>query len=344
MTDLIPNKYEAKLRGLFLGILEKEGPTVALQKWNDFFPGGAAQDQSALEELLGVPAGSLSPLYVGTTPGPSPSPQPGPVPAPTGDWRDKLNRPMKFFDFPAYRLSEVPRDQIRPWLTTMIRDLGVTGPEIEFCGSDPIHEYNTKKPTDGFNLVASYNRQFEAMHYVLPIVRELGGVTNVKIIQANWSQPKIVSQRNGSDQWAFDLGFRFAQEFGSANILVLNRNETDSRFPESIGAAIRAGLIAGGFPEAQLIDYAKDGPGGFWEHHPKDISAIKDGDHRLLNVSDNGDMIEILYGNDWKNGGHPNTSRIQEYARRCKALGTSCSIYSFRGAVDPVGLKAYAQA
>lgn len=74
MTDLIPNKYEALLRNAFLAIIQAEGPSVALQKWNNFWPGGPKQDQAALEELLGVKPGQLALLYTGEVPGPAPTP------------------------------------------------------------------------------------------------------------------------------------------------------------------------------------------------------------------------------------------------------------------------------
>lgn len=87
MTDLIPNKWEKYLYGALVAKLKETNDLAAtLQFWNDLWPGGPKQDQAALEELLKVPAGSLSPLYPSAPvepTSPSPAPQPAPIPPPS---------------------------------------------------------------------------------------------------------------------------------------------------------------------------------------------------------------------------------------------------------------------
>ena len=324
MTDLIPNKYEALLRNLFLGIVQAEGPAVALQKWNDFFPGGPKQDQAALEELLNVKPGTLAVLYTGApTPEPTPSPEPGPGPIETNDWRDKLRRPMCFADGPHYTAQNIPREQLRPWLAA-IRDQGLTGFGYEMCGEDPIQEYITKQVTPHVNVAGVYDTAFDFLADVLPICAEFGLIINIKVTQANWSWPAKMTE-----QFWFNQGLRLARLTGGRNCIVMPVNETDSRTPDSVRAAIKAGLLEGGFPLSQMVGYLQKGDHGFLEHHPKSMDHLKDGDHTVINLPDNGDMIRYLYGDNWKQGGVANQQRIVLFTKKFKGLGTSGGDYSF---------------
>lgn len=301
----------------------------------------SAQKQQLAEQIWNQ-------YFAGTQPAPAPTPNPGTPPTPppaSSAWQTKLQGQMLYYGAPDYFFHYTGAAEARRFCTA-IRDAGLTGPEFEFSGQPVVDEYNGKKYTP--DLDALYKAAFDSFANYLGACRELGLVCNVKFLNSNQS---FANTRN--DAWWKAKAAEFVRRFGPANIIVLPLNETDSRnwfartfaaprTRSSIGTAIRAGLIEGGMPKAQLIGYGSKGDNGFLEHHPQksDASDLKGGGHTTINCTDSGKPIAFLYGSDWRNGGKPNTANITAYAKRVKASGTSGAIYSFHRATDYTGLAA----
>lgn len=326
----IPDHLEPAVRAILQDWVNAVGVEGAWARLLAIVKGDEKLAAEIVAELFG---GSMPPV-----PAPAPAPTPGPAEPPSGEWTGIIRRPMCFFDAPAYYWHVIEPGQVRPWLM-MMRDGGITGPEIEFSGPDPVREYIERRPTSAYDIAAWYQKAFEYWAVWIPVLRELGMVANVKFTQSNWSQPGKMS-----DQWWFDLAKQFAQRFGPTNMLVLPVNETDPRVRGSIRSAIQAGLLDGGFQKWQLVGYTNKGDLGFVENHPANFDKIVSGDHTRLQIPDNGSMIELLYGSNWRHGGSPNTGNIQKYITLCRQKNTSTGIYSFRREPDVLGLQAVAQA
>jgi hypothetical protein len=252
---------------------------------------------------------------------PEPTPVSGPVPEQT--WTAPLSRQMCFFDYPAYFGLLMPRVHVMPWLG-IIREAGLTGPEIELAGPDVVDEYINRHPTPNYDFESWYDHAEDEMAFIMPIVRSLGLVVNLKFTQSNWSQ---VQKR--TPKWWSSRAKRFAVRIGPENIICLAVNETDPRVNESYRYAIEEGLLAGGFQKWQLVSWNTKRDLGFVENHPRTMDHIQGSDHRRLQIPDNGDMIYTLFGKNWRQGGTPNSANISKYIQRCKAAGTSTGIYSF---------------
>lgn len=333
----IPDHLEPAVRAILQDWVNAVGVDGAWARLLAIVKGDEKLAREIVEELFP----STMPVPAPVEP-PAPSPSPTAAPVPSGDWSRHLERQMTFYDAPAYYWWMIPDSQVRPWLM-MIRDAGCTGPEMELCGADPVNEYINRRATSGYDILSWYRTAFARFAIWNPILAELGMVANIKFTQANWSAPAAQSKRTGSDQWAFNLAVEFMRTFGPTNKIILDANETDSRFPESIRHAIRSGLIEGGMPRSQLVGYTNKGDLGFVENHPANFEKIVSGDHTRLQIPDNGSMIELLYGSNWRQGGSPNTGNIQKYITLCRRAGTSTGTYSFRRDPDTLGLNAVRQ-
>lgn len=322
MSGIIPDELEPVVRQVLESWVAQHGVDGAWKMLVGFCGGDTKLAQRVVEEV-----------FKSTLPIPQAPQQP--IPAdPDGEWTAQLNRQMCFMDYPAYYGLLMPRQSVSAWLT-MIRDAGLTGPEIELSGPDPVEEYIEKRPTQNFDLEGWYDRAEDEMAFVMSIVRSLGLIVNLKFCQANWSQP----EKKSTDWWR-ERAKRFAVRVGTENIICLALNETDTRVSEDYRYAIERGLLDGGFQRWQLIGYGSKRDLGFSETHPRSFDHIKSGDHTRLQIPDNGDMIEILYGKNWRQGGVPSVGNIQKYIRMCKQAGTSTGMYSFDRQPNPVALQA----
>lgn len=293
----------------------------------------AAQKQQLAEQLWLYYFGGGSGGGGGSPAEPEP-----PAPSP-GNWIAKTQNQMLFYGAPNYFFHTVPEAEARRFTRKILAE-GLTGPSFEFCGQPCVDEYNGKKYP--VNLDALYDAAFNAFAPYLAEAKAGGGVVKISFLNSNQSYA------NGKpDSWWKARAVAFVQRFGTANILILPLNETDSRgmterTRASVGTAIRSGLIEAGFPRAQLIGYGSKGDNGFWEHHPQksDASDLKGGGHTTINTTDSGKSIAHIYGSDWRNGGKPNTGNIGGYAQRVRKSGTSGEIYAFMRAPDYTGLAA----
>ena len=253
---------------------------------------------------------------------------------PKRDWRAAINQQMFFFGSPTYFFRDV--ENPKGWIIEIL-NAGLTGPDIELNGPFPVYEYNGQRIRN-LDVASECKKSIDAMEKWLIAARTYGAVISLKFLNSNQSDANRMP-----DSWWEETAYQFIKRYGSDNLLIMPLNEADGRTRASIGTAIRRGLSRAGFPTSQMIDWNRDGSSGYWEVHPRD-DKVRRGNHKLLQISDSGEAIRFLYGNDWQQGGTPNVDRIKSYTRNVKRAGTSGGIYSFARKPDRVGLKAAGEA
>lgn len=248
---------------------------------------------------------------------------------PTGPpWQERIGRQMILMAAPQYWWHD--QTDVDYILDTVLAS-GADGISVEYGGSWIADEYNKIKTTE--SVAAIYARRHEQWAKWDEGLRKRGLVAHVTFLNSNQS----AANKIGDGEWR-SIAERWAKRYRSDNKLALPLSESDSRTRSSIGDAIYKGLLAGGIPRSQLISMG--GNWGDWKETHHGRGKVPSGNHRTINVNDNGPSIEDLYGGNWTSGGVPNAANIRAYVSECRSRGVSCVVYSFGRMFDPVGLTA----
>jgi hypothetical protein len=314
---MIPDELEPRIKAGLADLVAEMGENKTLALLIKHF--GEATVRAALNELFATA---------------QPTPQPT-TPSPVS-WRDRLSRPFFLMDGPAYYWPALNDSAVRAWLA-LVADAGLDGVDLELGGAFIVREYNGTS-SKGLDLRPIYAVNFSRLATWLAEARRIDLLVSVKCINSN----QRAAAGMPMDWWRW-VGQNLAS-MGSQNVLAMPMNESDDRTPSTVGSAIADGLIAGGFPRGQMIDWLLPGKSGLTERHPKSTADVLRGDRSLLQITDNGTMIKALYGASWTKGGTPNLDAISGYVGAVRASGSSGGLYSFRRDPDVDGLQAAGKA
>lgn len=270
-------------------------------------------------------------LVAATDPTPKPDPS-----LPVIRWQDRIRRQMLFVSAPNYFWPGMTSQERRLWLDAIAATGNVDGIDLELGGDEGALNY-----IRGVNPPANYDARerdlFPAFEPWLIGCRERGLIISLKF----WNCNGNASGRDAA--WWRNHAKTFAKRFGSDNLLVLAGNEFDKATSEDRRKALYQGFLDGGFPASQLIGYNDNDEYGikcwFSESHPQKPGAtdLKGSSFRHINATDSRPSISHLYDNWLKEdgiGGRLKPANVVDYVKRCRAKGTSCSLYSFRQKVD----------
>jgi hypothetical protein len=246
-------------------------------------------------------------------------------------FEQRLQRQCLFVSAPNYHWPQVPVAEIGPWMDR-VRAAGLDGVSLEFFASPVADEYRgSKLPGQDPRAVFTERVQQFAPWHAAAKARGLG--MHVSFLNSNWTPIRNASPA----QWR-DMARQWAERYPDGCI-VLPVSERDGR---ASGDRVRAVLDGfGGYAKARLVRYSDEGSGDFNEFHNGNVTSLRRGDRRILNVSDNGSILRQLFADFPQDGRQVREDNLRLYVSGIRRAGTSGVVYSFDrtlpGYLDVVG-------